>query len=112
MKRLQVYIRTTRLEEVLNALEDVGILGASVESVRGYGRQLGQTATFRGSTYALNLVPKTRLDVVVSDDQLDDAVDAICKAAQSGELGDGKIFISDVLDAVRIRTGERGDNAL
>jgi nitrogen regulatory protein P-II 1 len=112
MKRVQAYIRTNRLEEVLDALEDEGLLGVSVESTRGYGRQMGQTETFRGSSYALNLVPKTRLEIVVRDEDVESAVAAIMKAAHTGELGDGKIFVSDVLDAMRIRTGERGDDAL
>ena len=84
----------------------------SVEDVRGFGRQQGQTETFRGSTYALNLVPKMKIEIVVKDDQVDDVIEAVVDATQTGELGDGKIFVTEVLDAIRIRTGERGESAL
>jgi len=112
MKRIEAFIRVNRLETVKQALEDVGIYGLSCEQVRGYGRQLGHTDKYRGSTYAVNLLPKMRLEVVVKDDDLETAIEAIVKASQTGEIGDGKIFISDVEDAVRIRTGERGEEAL
>lgn len=94
------------------ALEDRGILGMSVEEVRGFGRQQGQTEMYRGSTYALNLVPKMRIDVVVRDEDVELAIEGIIDAAKTGELGDGKIFVSDILEAVRVRTGERGEAAL
>jgi nitrogen regulatory protein P-II 1 len=112
MKRIQAYVRTQRLEEIIQSLEDAGLRGISVESTRGYGRQMGQTEQFRGSTYALNLVPKTRLDIVVDDDELETAIEAITSAARTGELGDGKIFVSEVQDVIRIRTGERGSDAV
>lgn len=112
MKRIQAYIRINKLEEVKAALEDNGMLGMSVEETRGFGAQQGQSETFRGSTYALNLVPKLRLEVVVCDEDVEAAVSAIVTAAQTGELGDGKIFVSEVAEAVRIRTGERGESAL
>jgi nitrogen regulatory protein P-II 1 len=112
MKRIEAYIRVNKLEEVKLALEEVGVRGMSCEQVRGYGRQLGRTDKYRGSTYAVNLLPKLKVDVVVTDDQLEEAVEAIVEASQTGEIGDGKIFISEVLEAVRIRTGERGDSAL
>ena len=112
MKRIEAYIRVNNLEDVKRALEEVGVLGMSVEQVRGYGRQQGQHDQFRGSTYALNLVPKVKLVLVVTDDQVDESLRAIIEAAQTGELGDGKIFISEVTEAVRIRTGERGESAL
>jgi nitrogen regulatory protein P-II 1 len=112
MKRIEAYVRVNRLEDVKLALEDVGIRGMTCEQVRGYGRQQGRTDKYRGSTYALNLLPKMRIDVVVADEQLEDALEAIIAATQTGEIGDGKIFVSDVLDAIRIRTGERGDAAL
>ncbi len=112
MKRIEAYVRVNKLEDVKQALEDAGVRGLSCEQVRGYGRQRGQTDQFRGSTYALNLVPKMKIEVVLRDEDLDEAVQAIVEAAQTGELGDGKIFISDVIEAVRIRTGERGELAL
>lgn len=112
MKRIEAYIRLNKLEEVKEALEDIGVRGMSVEQVRGYGRQLGRTDKYRGSTYAVNLLPKQKIEVVVKDEESDEAIDAIIKVSQTGEIGDGKIFISDVLDAIRIRTGERGDAAI
>lgn len=112
MKRIEAYVRVNRLEAVKQSLEEAGITGLSVEQVRGFGRQQGQHDQFRGSTYALNLVPKTKIETVVADDQVEDAIKAIVDAAHSGELGDGKIFVSEVLEAVRIRTGERGQAAL
>lgn len=112
MKRIEAFIRVNKLEEVKQALEDAGILGLSCEQVRGYGRQQGRTDKYRGSTYALNLIPKMKVEVVVKDGDLDTAIETIIAAAQSGEIGDGKIFVSEVLDAIRVRTGERGDLAL
>jgi nitrogen regulatory protein P-II 1 len=112
VKRIEAYVRVNRLEAVKQSLEEAGITGLSVEQVRGFGRQQGQHDQFRGSTYALNLVPKTKIETVVADDQVEDAIKAIVDAAHSGELGDGKIFVSEVIEAVRIRTGERGQAAL
>jgi len=112
VKRIEAYIRPNRLEDVQHALDDLGVPGMTCEPVRGYGRQHGQTDTLQGSHYALNLVPKTKVFVVVSDEMAEVVVAAIVKAVQTGELGDGKIFVSEVLDAVRIRTGERGGEAL
>lgn len=112
MKRIEAIIRTSRLEDVKQALEEAGMKGITCESVRGYGRQLGQTDHFSGSNYALNLVPKTRIEVVTPDDLVEDALAAILDSAATGEMGDGKIFITEVIDAIRIRTGERGDAAL
>ncbi|MEX2244308.1 MAG: P-II family nitrogen regulator [Fimbriimonadaceae bacterium] len=112
MKRIEAFVRVNKLEAVKQALEDIGVYGISVEQVRGFGRQLGQHDQFRGSTYALNLVPKTRIETVVVDAMLEDAIKAIVDASHTGELGDGKIFVSEVLEAVRVRTGERGDAAL
>lgn len=112
MKRIEAFVRVNKLEAVKQALEDIGVYGLSVEQVRGFGRQLGQHDQFRGSTYALNLVPKTRIETVVVDAMLEDAIKAIVDASHTGELGDGKIFVSEVLEAVRVRTGERGDAAL
>ncbi|HXH61995.1 MAG TPA: P-II family nitrogen regulator [Fimbriimonadaceae bacterium] len=112
MKRIEAIIRVNKLEEVKRALEEAGAPGMSVEQVRGFGRQQGQHEQFRGSNYALNLVPKTRIEAVVPDDLLEDCIDAIIEAASTGELGDGKIFVTEVLEAVRVRTGERGEDAL
>ncbi|MBL8060598.1 MAG: P-II family nitrogen regulator [Chthonomonas sp.] len=112
MKRIEAMIRINKLEDVKIALEDIGIFGLTCDQVRGYGRQQGQTDLYRGSTYALNLIPKMRLVVVVRDEDLEPALGAIIEATRSGEIGDGKIFVSDVLDAIRVRTGERGEAAL
>ena len=112
MKRIEAFIRVNKLEDVKQALEDAGISGLSCSQVRGYGRQMGRTDKYRGSTYAVNLLPKMQLEVVVKDEDLEEAVDAIVKATQTGEIGDGKIFVTEVIDAIRIRTGERGDAAL
>jgi nitrogen regulatory protein P-II 1 len=112
MKRIEAFIRVNKLEEVKGALDEAGIAGFSCEQVRGYGRQMGRTDKYRGSTYAVNLLPKMRVEVYVKDEDLEEAVEAIARAAQTGEIGDGKIFVSDVLEALRIRTGERGDAAI
>lgn len=112
MKKIDAFIRVTKIEDVKARLEEAGILGMTTESVRGHGRQQGRTELYRGSTYSINLLPKTRLEVVVRDDQVETAIQAILESARSGEIGDGKIFVSDVLDAIRIRTGERGEAAL
>ncbi|MCH8977713.1 MAG: P-II family nitrogen regulator [Armatimonadetes bacterium] len=112
MKRIEAFIRVNKLEDVKRALEEMGVLGMSVEQVRGYGRQQGQHDQFRGSTYALNLIPKVKIELVVTDDHVEESIKVIVGAAQTGELGDGKIFVSDVTEAVRIRTGERGEAAL
>ncbi|MGE0000811.1 MAG: P-II family nitrogen regulator [Fimbriimonadaceae bacterium] len=112
MKRIEAYVRPNRLEDVQHALDDIGVPGMTCEPVRGYGRQQGQTDTLQGSHYALNLVPKMKISVVVNDDMAEEVIRAITETVQTGELGDGKIFVCDVLDAVRIRTGERGGEAL
>lgn len=112
MKRIEAFVRVNRLETVKDALEAAGIRGLSCEGVRGYGRQMGRTDLYRGSTYAVNLLPKMRIECVVRDEDLEAALDAIVEAARTGEVGDGKIFVTEVLDAIRVRTGERGDAAL
>lgn len=112
MKCITAYLRANKLEDLKEAMEQAGIYGMSAESVRGYGRQLGHTDKYGGSSYAINLLPKLKVEVVVPDEDVDLATEVITKCAFTGEIGDGKIFISDVIDAVRIRTGERGDAAL
>lgn len=112
MKLLTAYLRSNKLEEAKAALEDAGIIGLSVETVRGYGRQMGRTDKYRGSTYAVNLLPKIKLEVVLKDDEVEVALEALTTVARTGEIGDGKIFVADVMEAVRIRTGERGDAAI
>jgi nitrogen regulatory protein PII len=112
MKKIEAFVRANKLEDVKQALEEAGIHGMSVAQVRGYGRQLGRTDKYRGSTYAVNLLPKIHVEVIVKDSDLEEAIEAITKASHTGEIGDGKLFVSEVLDAIRVRTGERGDAAL
>lgn len=112
MKRLESFVRVSMLEPVKQALEEIGVQGLTCEQVRGYGRQMGRTDKYRGSTYAVNLLPKMKIVVYLKDGQLEEAIEAIVKATKTGEIGDGKIFVSDVEDAIRVRTGERGDAAL
>jgi nitrogen regulatory protein P-II 1 len=112
MKRIEAFIRVSKLEEVKAALEEAGIPGLSCEQVRGYGRQMGRTDKYRGSTYAVNLLPKMKVEIFVVDGDLEEALEILIAANRTGEIGDGKIFVSDVIDAIRIRTGERGDAAL
>jgi nitrogen regulatory protein P-II 1 len=112
MKRIEAIIRPIRFEAVKDALNDIGVYGMTITDVRGFGRQQGHTEKYRGSTYTLNLLPKIKLEIVVPDERVEEVVSVIIEAAQTGEIGDGKIFIADVADAVRIRTGERGEAAL
>lgn len=112
MKRIEAIIRPIRFEAVKEALNDIGVYGMTITDVRGFGRQQGHTEKYRGSTYTLNLLPKIKLEIVVPDERVEEVVSVIIEAAQTGEIGDGKIFIAEVADAVRIRTGERGEAAL
>lgn len=111
MKRIEAFIQVGRLEAVQDALDREGIQGLSVEQVRGYGRQMGKT-TDSPKTKGPTLLPKMKLEVIVPDSRLDVTLQAIINSAKTGEIGDGKIFVSEVLDAIRIRTEERGDAAL
>jgi len=110
--RIEAIIRPSRLDEVKAALDEAGIHGISVIEIKGAGKQKGYTQHYRGSEYQVNLLPKVQLIVVVKDDDQERVVDAIETAARTGEIGDGKIFVTPVLQAVRIRTGERGDIAV
>ncbi len=112
MKLIIAYIKPFKLEQVGEALKSVGVSGMSVSDVSGFGRQSGQTEVYRGAEYEVDFVPKTRLEVIVTDDLADVAVDAMEKAAHTGEIGDGKIVVLSIHDAVRIRTGERGADAI
>jgi len=112
MKKIEAIIRPFKLEEVKEALVEEGIRGLTISEVRGYGRQKGHTETYRGSEYRIEFVPKIKIEVVVEDSKVEKVVDAILKTAKSGQVGDGKIFIYNVEDAVRIRTGESGKDAL
>jgi nitrogen regulatory protein P-II 1 len=112
MKKVEAIIRPIKIDDVKAALENVGVIGMTVTDVRGYGKQRGRTEKYRGNTYVVNLLPKVKIEVVVADDLAEDVVEAMMAAAQTGEVGDGKIFVSDVDFAVRIRTGERGESAV
>ena len=112
MKEIIAIIRPSKLDDVKQALEDIKCHGITVTEVKGRGRQLGITESYRGSDYRIDLLPKTRLEIIVQDAEVKEVVDAIVKTAQTGDIGDGKIFISPVEDVVRIRTGERGEKAV
>lgn len=112
MVRIEAIVRPSRLDEVKSALDDLGITGMSVLEIKGAGKQKGYTQHYRGSEYQVNLLPKVQIVVVVSDTKLDAVVEAIENAARTGEIGDGKIFVTPVSEAIRIRTGERGDIAI
>ena len=112
MIRIEAIIRPSRLDEVKGALDDIGVTGISVVEIKGAGKQKGYTQHYRGSEYQVNLLPKIQLIVVVADVDQERVVGAIEEAARTGEIGDGKIFVSPVIEAVRIRTGERGDAAI
>jgi nitrogen regulatory protein P-II 1 len=112
MKEIVAIIRPNKLDEVKDALEELGCHGMTVTEVKGRGRQLGITESYRGSDYRIDMLPKTRLEIVVADEQVDNVIDKIVKTAQTGDIGDGKIFISPVEEVVRIRTGEKGEAAI
>jgi len=112
MKKIEAIVRHFKLEDVKNALVEKGIPGMTIVEVRGFGRQKGHTEMYRGTEYRVDFVPKVKVEVVVDDSKLSAALDAIVKAAQTGQVGDGKIFVSDLKDVVRIRTGETGSDAL
>jgi nitrogen regulatory protein P-II 1 len=112
MKKVEAIIKPFKLDEVKEALHEVGIKGITVTEAKGFGRQKGHTELYRGAEYVVDFLPKLKLEVVVGDDQVDAAVEAITNAARTGRIGDGKIFVSDVSHVVRIRTGESGINAV
>ncbi len=112
MKKIEAVIKPFKLDEVKEALQEVGLKGMTVSEVKGFGRQKGHTELYRGAEYVVDFLPKVKIEVVVEDELVEKAVDAIQKAAKTDRIGDGKIFVIPVEDAVRIRTGERGVDAL
>lgn len=112
MKKIEAIIRHFKLEDVKNSLSEMGINGMTITEVRGFGRQKGHTELYRGTEYAVDFVPKVKVEVVVSDAQLHSVIDTIMRTAQTGQIGDGKIFVIDLADTIRIRTGETGEDAL
>ncbi|MBL62628.1 MAG: transcriptional regulator [Opitutae bacterium] len=112
MKLIKAILKPFKLEEVKDALAEIGIEGMTVSEVKGFGRQKGHTEIYRGSEYTVDFLPKVKVELVVGDDVVDKAVDTIGEAAKTGKIGDGKIFVLPVEDAIRIRTAEKGDDAL
>ena len=112
MKKVEAIIRHFKLEEVKNALTEQGVQGMTVTEVRGFGRQKGHTEMYRGTEYSVDFVPKIKIEVVVPEEDLQRVMDTIIRAAQTGRIGDGKIFVSDLTQTVRIRTGELNEEAL
>lgn len=112
MKKIEAIIKPFKLDEVKEALQEVGLQGITVTEAKGFGRQKGHTELYRGAEYVVDFLPKVKVEVVLNEDQLDKALEAIQKAAQTGRIGDGKIFVSSIDEAIRIRTGERGADAV
>jgi len=112
MKKIEAVIRPFRIDDVREALAEIGVRGLTLTEVKGYGRQKGHTELYRGSEYQIDFLPKMKIEVIVSDEMADKVVDTIIKAAKTGQVGDGKIFISPIEDVIRVRTGESGEEAL
>ena len=112
MKKVEAIIKPFKLDEVKEALSEIGVQGMTVTEVKGFGRTGGKKEVYRGSAYVVDFVPKVKLEIIVKDDQVDPVIEAIAAAAKTGRIGDGKIFVTPVEEAVRIRTGERGKEAI
>ena len=112
MKKIQAIIKPFKLDDVRESLSAIGVTGMTATEVKGFGRQKGHTELYRGAEYVVDFLPKLKLDIVVSDDQVDACIDAITAAARTGKIGDGKIFVTSVEKVVRIRTGEQDDEAI
>ena len=112
MKKIEAIIQPFKLEEVKEALKNIGIDGMTISEVRGHGRQKGHKEVYRGQEYNVDLLPKVRFDLVIASERLEEVVEAITRAARTGKIGDGKIFVYEVAEAIRIRNGDRGDAAV
>ncbi len=112
MKKVEAIIKPFKLDEVRESLAEAGVTGLTVTEVKGFGRQRGHTELYRGAEYVVDFLPKTKVEMIIGDDDVDRVVEAIIKAARTGKIGDGKIFVSNVEQVVRIRTGETGDAAI
>ena len=112
MKKVEAIIKPFKLDEVKEALQEIGVQGLSVLEVKGFGRQKGHTELYRGAEYVVDFLPKVKIEVVLGDDQVDAAIEAIVNAAKTDKIGDGKVFVSDISQAIRIRTGESGEEEL
>ena len=112
MKKIEAIIKPFKLDEVKDKLNDLGIQGITVTEVKGFGRQKGHTELYRGAEYVVDFLPKIKMEIVIADTQVENVVNGIVKAAQTGRIGDGKIFITNIEEAVRVRTSERGEDAI
>ncbi len=112
MKKIEAIIKPFKLDDVREALSDIGITGMTASEVKGFGRQKGHTELYRGAEYVIDFLPKVKVEIVITDEQVDASIEAITNAARTGKIGDGKIFVSEVGRVVRIRTGEEGDTAI
>lgn len=112
MKKIEAIIKPFKLDDVRESLSDIGVTGLTVSEVKGFGRQKGHTELYRGAEYVVDFLPKLKLEIVIADDQLDNCVQTIIKAANTGKIGDGKIFVLPVEQVIRIRTGEQGEDAV
>ena len=112
MKKVEAIIKPFKLDEVKDQLNEIGIKGITVSEVKGFGRQKGHAELYRGAEYIVDFLPKIKLEIIVSDELVDDVINAVAKSAQTGRIGDGKIFVTSLEDTIRIRTGERGEEAI
>jgi len=112
MKKVDAIVKPFKLDEVKDKLNEIGVQGITVTEVKGFGRQKGHTELYRGAEYVVDFLPKVKMEIVIADTQLDEVIDTIMKAAQTGRIGDGKIFVTNLVDVIRIRTGERGEEAI
>ena len=112
MKKVEAIIKPFKLDEVKDKLNEIGVKGITVTEVKGFGRQKGHTELYRGAEYVVDFLPKVKMEIVIADTQVDEVIDTIMKAAQTGRIGDGKIFVTNLVDVIRIRTGERGEEAI
>ncbi len=112
MEKVEAIIKPFKLDEVKNQLNEIGVKGITVSEVKGFGRQKGHAELYRGAEYIVDFLPKIKLEIIVSDELVDDVINAVTKSAQTGRIGDGKIFVTSLEDTIRIRTGERGEEAI
>ena len=112
MKKVDAIVKPFKLDEVKDKLNEIGVQGITVTEVKGFGRQKGHTELYRGAEYVVDFLPKVKIEIVIADTQVDEVIDTIMKAAQTGRIGDGKIFVTNLVDVIRIRTGERGEEAI
>ena len=112
MKKVEAIIKPFKLDEVKDELNEIGVKGMTVTEIKGFGRQKGHTELYRGAEYIVDFLPKIKMELLINDDQLDEVIDTISKTAQTGRIGDGKIFVTNIEETIRIRTGERGEEAV